>query len=139
MVKKWKISSTISHSCTIFFYFPPFHYAVEFFRNSTFYRFSKTQNFTKLLRRKKCPCFFSRGGVEDLNVRGQGQCQGLKKFRGQDQGQIFRGRTLSRPKTKDTIFLQVVVGKFSIIFSAKLFKMLLPEVESSSLGLEDTF
>ena len=40
----------------------------------------------------------SRGGVEDTRL--EAKAKDTKKIRGQDQGQPFRGQTLSRPRTE---------------------------------------
>ena len=42
-----------------------------------------------------CKYFFNRGGVEDTRL----EAKDTKKIRGQGQGQLFRGQTLSRPRT----------------------------------------
>ena len=39
----------------------------------------------------------TRGGVEDIRL--EAKAKDTKKFRGQGQGQPFRGQTLSRPRT----------------------------------------
>ena len=40
-----------------------------------------------------------RGGVEDTRLEAKAKAKDTKKFRGQGQGQPFRGQTLSRPRT----------------------------------------
>ena len=61
------------------------------------------------------------------NIRGH-RDQGLIKSEAKDR--IFEKSLLrqrqewSRPKTKDTIFFLIMVGKFSIIFKRKVFKTL---------------
>ena len=57
-----------------------------------------------------------KGGVEGQKFKAKDS----EKIRGKDKGLIFWGQTLSRPKarrleakTKDTIFLKIMVGKFS--------------------------
>ena len=42
---------------------------------------------------------FSRGGVEDTRLEAKAKAKDTKKIQGQGQGQLFRGQTLSRPRT----------------------------------------
>ena len=79
---------------------PTFDFKITLLLN-TLYSFQKVPNFFSVTR-----CFFDindilnvniiiRGGVEDTSL----EAKETKKTRGQDQGQPFRGQTLSRPRT----------------------------------------
>ena len=54
------------------------------------------------MNKQNLPVFkwiYSRGGVEDTRLEAKAMAKDTKKIRGQDQGQPFRGQTLSRPRT----------------------------------------